>query len=442
MAKGMYVGASNIAQKGKKAYFGVDNVARKVKRIYVGENNVAKLAFNSNPAESSNVMIYGSNKKFYVNNNMNYSIDKLTEYADATGLDSNVFYFGINVSPKGRYYYYSSSSAFKIYRLEEGNITLYDTLEQSRFPASVIGSGTNYNSFVVRGCCFSYDEQYFYVTTHNIETRTNFKIKYFYVSSFKVTESGLEHISTKTLPTYPSDSSFNLRGMYVAVAENAMVLAVNLIYNRGDSSSSAEYRQLFRIELNSDYSLGAIIGTGEKVNSGGSQTIEGPVKQGDVAISANGLWIATYYFITNSSVKQGTAYLHYFSSNSLQEKTNMWFGDYFGGFKMSRNRLLGFGTTYSSSENTAYFNVFTLNDDGTYTASSIIFDRTPILYSLNNFFAINGSLSRDGTTIVTGNTSYDIFMCKLDYTAKTLTISETAEIDSVSYLFAVIINDN
>ena len=47
MAKGFYIGANNVAHKGKKAYVGINNVARKVKKIYTGVNGVAKLAWNS-----------------------------------------------------------------------------------------------------------------------------------------------------------------------------------------------------------------------------------------------------------------------------------------------------------------------------------------------------------------------------------------------------------
>ncbi len=46
MAKGLYVGVSNVARKVKKAYVGVGNVARKVKKIYIGVNGVARLAWS------------------------------------------------------------------------------------------------------------------------------------------------------------------------------------------------------------------------------------------------------------------------------------------------------------------------------------------------------------------------------------------------------------
>lgn len=46
MAKGIYVGAGNIARRAKKFYVGVDGIARKVKKIYVGVNGVARLAWS------------------------------------------------------------------------------------------------------------------------------------------------------------------------------------------------------------------------------------------------------------------------------------------------------------------------------------------------------------------------------------------------------------
>lgn len=47
MAKGAYVGASNVARKVKKIFVGAGGVARKVKKGYVGVNGVAKLFYSA-----------------------------------------------------------------------------------------------------------------------------------------------------------------------------------------------------------------------------------------------------------------------------------------------------------------------------------------------------------------------------------------------------------
>ena len=47
MAKDMYIGVNNVAQKIKKAYVGVNGVAKEVKNIYIGVNDVAKKVFSS-----------------------------------------------------------------------------------------------------------------------------------------------------------------------------------------------------------------------------------------------------------------------------------------------------------------------------------------------------------------------------------------------------------
>jgi hypothetical protein len=60
MAKGLYVGVSNVARKVKKAYVGVGDVARKVKKIYIGVNGVARLAYASGPAQSGQVIFTSS----------------------------------------------------------------------------------------------------------------------------------------------------------------------------------------------------------------------------------------------------------------------------------------------------------------------------------------------------------------------------------------------
>lgn len=45
MAKGIYIGADNIARKVKGMYVGVDGVARKVVKGYVGVDGVARLFY-------------------------------------------------------------------------------------------------------------------------------------------------------------------------------------------------------------------------------------------------------------------------------------------------------------------------------------------------------------------------------------------------------------
>lgn len=48
MAKALYIGASNVAKKGKSGYIGVANVARKIKKMYVGDaNGVAREFYTS-----------------------------------------------------------------------------------------------------------------------------------------------------------------------------------------------------------------------------------------------------------------------------------------------------------------------------------------------------------------------------------------------------------
>lgn len=46
MAKGIYIGASDLARKMKKGYIGIDGVARKIKKVYIGVNGVARLCWN------------------------------------------------------------------------------------------------------------------------------------------------------------------------------------------------------------------------------------------------------------------------------------------------------------------------------------------------------------------------------------------------------------
>ena len=47
MAKGIYIGADNIARKVKGMYVGVDGVAMKVKKAYIGVNDVARLFYST-----------------------------------------------------------------------------------------------------------------------------------------------------------------------------------------------------------------------------------------------------------------------------------------------------------------------------------------------------------------------------------------------------------
>lgn len=47
MAKGIYVGADNVARKVKKMYVGVDGIARRVKKAYIGVAGVARQYYDS-----------------------------------------------------------------------------------------------------------------------------------------------------------------------------------------------------------------------------------------------------------------------------------------------------------------------------------------------------------------------------------------------------------
>lgn len=47
MAKGIFSGIDNVAQKGKKAYIGIDGIARKVKKMYIGVENIARLCYQA-----------------------------------------------------------------------------------------------------------------------------------------------------------------------------------------------------------------------------------------------------------------------------------------------------------------------------------------------------------------------------------------------------------
>ena len=83
MAKGMYVGANNIAKKVNKIYVGVNGVAQQVKKIYVGVNGTAQLSYTSGPNPSVNYAVKFSNDGSFVvgaknpqwNGTLEYSVD-------------------------------------------------------------------------------------------------------------------------------------------------------------------------------------------------------------------------------------------------------------------------------------------------------------------------------------------------------------------------------
>ena len=52
MAKGLYIGVSSKARKGKKAYIGVGGVARKIKKMYIGVGGKARLCWSGGGAKT------------------------------------------------------------------------------------------------------------------------------------------------------------------------------------------------------------------------------------------------------------------------------------------------------------------------------------------------------------------------------------------------------
>lgn len=82
MAKGAYIGVSNVAKKVKKMYIGVGGVARKVKKAYIGVNGVARLFWSG---ESFRALVQG-----YSNNNI-YSSEEPQPTTSSFNSISNPF---------------------------------------------------------------------------------------------------------------------------------------------------------------------------------------------------------------------------------------------------------------------------------------------------------------------------------------------------------------
>ena len=60
MAKKLYVGVDNVAQRIKKAYIGVNGIAKKIKKIYIGDaNNKARLFYYDD-----NALMFASDSAF------------------------------------------------------------------------------------------------------------------------------------------------------------------------------------------------------------------------------------------------------------------------------------------------------------------------------------------------------------------------------------------
>lgn len=451
MAKKSYFGdEADKAQKTKKAYIGdVSDISRKIKKMYMGDaNNIARCFFSSNAAEGSNVIMYGSGKKFYVNNNKNYliGIDKLSLYADGSGLDGFTSgYVGQRVSAKGNYIYSNpgsgDSTSINFYRLEEGSITLFDTLQESKFPSGSIRSGSGYGALYLRGVCMSYDEQTVFVASHNENKNTSPNYTdYFYVSSFTVGENGLTHVSTQ-LVTSTSYLYFTLRGFFVAAAESAPYVAACMTFNAHNSGDpDTEYRRVIRYKVNDDKTLTSGISSGSVTNTAGSQSLSDYNRQGEIEISANGKWLAVYHAIS-ADVYQGSAYLYYCATDtSMTSKDSVWYYQNFGGFRMSRNRLISYSTVYSTSADTGMLSIRLLNDDGTITINNITIQRSLLSAVSYSLFGIRTKISRDGTVLIVGSSRTKL-VCKLNYSNNTFAVTETVTYADDNYRYVDIINE-
>ena len=443
MAKGIYIGVNSLAKKIKNIYVGVDNVARKVKKAYVGVNNVARLVYNADSLPESNIMLYGTSKNFYLNNNKNYllSTNSITKYSNGNVITENMQHSGKRVSPKGGYFYVDNntgtSTTFNIYKINEGTTILFDTLTRSDFPESIIGdSSKGFKDFVFRNGCFSYDEKYFYITTQ--QTNTIYSPSYYYyfiyLSCFRVTNLGLEHVSTIQLNSY-GGLYYSARHLYVAVAENANFLAVNYTYYAGNEDTT-EVKKLYKIKINTDNSL-QIAASRTDNNQTGTQSYDSNIRQSDVEISADGNWIVVFTNYGNDVIT-GYAYIHYAPNNSIELKGQPSISG-FEGFKMSRNMVMGFYRNYNNP--TSYLYIYVLNSNGTITNKTITFNAPTINYHILNFFKINEKLSRDGTTIVGYNANNAInYVYKIDHTNNTVTLSHTIPASS-EYQFCALINE-
>lgn len=443
MAKGIYIGANSLARKVKKAYFGVNNVARKIKKIYIGVGGVAKLSYNADSLPESNIMLYGTNKIFYLNNNKNYSLSpsSITQYSNGSSAISETIYSSARVSPKGNYFCINGTgnNNIKIYKLNEGTVSLFYTLTQVDFPADVITNGSGYKDFVFRGGVFSKDEKNFYITTENTQSGTYTNSYYMYISSFTVSNSKLIHVQTIRL-SYYSTMYYNSRNLSIDIAENSQYLAICHSYYKGGDEDE-EIRRIYRMQINSDKTLKQV-GSYYEDNSDGSQLFNDVIFQGDVKITEDGKWIVVLTNSGNSYVTQARAHIYYAGSNYLEKKTTMGLGSSFGGFQLSRNKLFGHAIRHNNTSTTqGSLLIYDFNTDGTYAQRNILFpilkiaDREILL--LNHY----SKLSRDGRFVVGYNQSANVnYVYEIDNTNNTLSLKETIP-SSSNYQFCALINE-
>ena len=445
MAKGIYIGVNSLARKVKKAYFGVNNVARKIKKIYIGVGGVAKLSYNADSLPESNIMLYGTNKIFYLNNNKNYSLSpsSITQYSNGSSAISETIYSSGRISPKGNYFYFNyfsptTSNTMKIYKLNEGNVSLFYTLTQSDFPSDIIG-GSGYKDFYFRTGVFSKDEKNFYILTENTQIDSYRNSYWQHVSSFSVEGSKLTHVHTIRL-NYYTTLSYISRYFNIDIAENSPHLAICHSYYINNDEAE-EIRRIYRMEINSDKTL-RITNTYYEDNTDGTQSFNDIINQSDVKITADGKWIVVYTNSGSSYVTNARAYMYYVGANSLEKRNTMGLGSYFGGFQLSRNKLFGYSSRYNNTSTTqGILVVYDLNSDGTYAQRNIIF---PILkindkeISLLNRYA---KLSRDGRFVVGYNQNANVnYVYEIDNTNNTLFLKETIP-SSSNYQFCALINE-
>lgn len=113
MAKEIYIGVNNIANKVKKIYVGVDGVAKKIKKVYVGDaNGKARLCFSSASVPFISGSITCSNTRSIVVNNIGFTPTHAVLILGSNGGTS--YYSDLYNGSLGRYYMsgmsYSSSS--------------------------------------------------------------------------------------------------------------------------------------------------------------------------------------------------------------------------------------------------------------------------------------------------------------------------------------------
>ena len=435
------IGIDNVARNVKSAYVGVDNVARKIKKAYVGVNGVARLIYNEDSKSDSSVMFFGSDNgisRAYLNNNKDYSIslDTMTEYA--SGDNDRLGWGDGRVTSKGTYFYINSTwdrSSVEFYKIEEGKVSLYDTMDQSKFPASVIGSGYNIQELKIRGCCFSHDEKHLYITTHNVDTSTPNYTDRMFISSFNVTPSGFSHISTDLITT-ESALYFDLHGCYVAVSDAEDWLYISLTYQVGTSDED-EKRAVGLAKINSDYSVSSY-GAGKGGNSYPDR------EPGKIEVTPDGKWAAIYYDAGWSESFGSTyiAYLYYFNSTtnsfSMVENVNM---SHCHGMRLCADKLLVYQHVDSDNYTSATIYVYNLKSNGTCNYTTISFPKSiDSRYSAYMFEPIT-AISRDGTVLIAGDGGVKRMRYKIDYTAKTVTKIETVDFPNGGFKYCAIINE-